>query len=285
MRTTIRFLLFVLLSPFAIADPPDEDVHRPILPAKDGLYAQFDLGLNYSFLDGNPVIRAPLQGDGATDFYNSATGLAPLISATIGYRFTPLFALSFRADYDARYVGRSGRLRDSMALFDNFGLPIGQSVEDVDKEYSLGVDYLSFSILGNFMVDQLFVFLGPTISVPLGRDYQETNTIVDQASPYYYFPNTPSETKRITGREGSRLSDNVKQRISFKFGVGYAIPLTEKIALVPQLAYDMGLTNLLGEEEIYALHGTTGSSFRPAVLNPDMMLSSLQATIGIRINL
>lgn len=287
MKKILLPVLMMLSAAAAFADPPDEDVHRPVIPSRGQLYAQFDLGFNFTSLNGNDVVRGrtPLI-DGPTNIYQSASGLAPLFSASIGYEFNRTFGLLLRADVDMRGASNSGTTIDTCFVQDGIGGVILTPV-DVDRDYSLDVTYLSLSALAKLRFDQFFVFAGPTISAPLSRNFTETNAVADAESVCTYFPSTTDSSKVITG--SATGSDNTRQRLSFKLGVGYIIPLTSKMSLVPQIGYDFGFTNVLQDPELNRLArpGATAetSSSLPTVLNPKMRLSSLQATIGLRINL
>ncbi len=286
MKKILLPLLLVLAGSVALADPPDEDVHRPYIPSRGQLYTQFDLGLNLTFLDGNNEFRSRIPGEGPTTLYQSGNGLAPLLSATIGYEFNQTFGLAFRADYDVRSASNSGVTIDTCLLQDVFGQITPVPIE-VDKDYSVSISYLSLSALAKLRFDNLYLFLGPTVSVPLSRDVKQTFRILDSGT-CAYFPFTTDSSKEITGSLTS--AENMKQRLSFKFGAGYMIPLTRSVSLVPQLAYDLGLTDSFQNAEINTLAKPgeteeTTTLLVPTVLNPKIRLSSLQATIGIRVNL
>lgn len=287
MKKIILPLMLLLACSVALADPPDEDVHRPYIPSHGQLYTQFDLGINYSFLDGNDEFRSRFEGEAPTDIFKSGSGLGPLISATIGYEFNQTFGLAFRADYDMRSASNSGSTIDTCVLTDTLtGLPLATLV-GIDKEFEVSASYLSLSALAKLRFDKFYLFLGPTISVPLSRELTETEQILDSGA-CVFFPFTADAGKSASGTVSDMA--NSRLRASFKIGAGYMIPLTPTISLVPQLAYDFGLTDLSDAPEVNALvaPGRTPGTNVPAALttiNPEMRISSLQATIGLRINL
>jgi len=286
MKKLLLPLLLILAGSIAFADPPDEDVHRPYIPRRGQLYAQFDLGFNLTSLNGNDEVRLRNAGEGPTRLFESGSGLAPLISATIGYEFNSVFGVAFRADVDMRGASNSGTSIDTCMLQDGQGGVIPTPI-DIDKDYSLDLTYLSLSALATLRFDNLFFFAGPTVSLPLSRNFTENEAIVDQESPCIFFPFTTDSSKTITGSLTG--SGNILQRASIKIGAGYTIPLTPRISLVPQLAYDFGLTNVFDVPEINALTRPGADAATPqtlpTIVNPEMRLSSLQATIGLRINL
>jgi hypothetical protein len=74
MKVFVCLLVAVLAAAPAFADPPDEDVLRPYVPDNGKWFLQFDLGLNYTFLDGNPVVRGMFQERPTTGCSNRPTG-------------------------------------------------------------------------------------------------------------------------------------------------------------------------------------------------------------------
>lgn len=283
MRNVFIALLLALAASTALADPPDEDVHRPFIANEGGPYLQFDLGFNLTFLNGNTDARLPLAHEGATTFFQSGSGLGPLIGATIGYHFSPRFALSFRADYDSRHVAKSGTLRDTCTVTDEFNNVIFNGPIDWSKSFAVTADYLSLSLLANLRFDRLYIFAGPNIGIPLGFEVSETDQIVDANSACYFFSGTADTVKVVSGTTSG--TDFSTQRFSLKIGAGYLIPLTSKLSLVPQLAYDLQLSNTLDQNVQNNLSGDAGPSTLSTGINGAMRLSALQATIGLRVNL
>jgi hypothetical protein len=283
MRKLLFALLLTLAASTALADPPDEDVHRPHVPGRGGWYLQFDLGLNVTFLDGNTVARFPEPLDGPASLFESGTGLGPLLGATVGYQFSPRFALALRGEYDARDASNAATVQDTCPTYDLLGNRIGFTMMDVNKDFSVTADYFSLSLLGNVRFDRLYIFFGPTVSVPVGFQTSETDQILDTTAGCPYFEGSGAETNRIAGTFSNAAAADT--RVSFKLGAGYLIPLSPKISLVPQLAYDLGLTDLLTTDVTNTLASPSGLESLPVLVNGKMRLSSLQATIGLRVNL
>jgi hypothetical protein len=283
MRKILFVLLLVCAASTALADPPDEDVHRPHIAGKGHYYLQFDLGLNLTFLDGNSVARFPDAGEGETDFFQSGSGIAPLFGITLGREFSQHFALSLRADYDSRHVAMSRTVQDTCPLFDPIGNQVDATIINVSKDFAVTADYLSLSLLGNVRFDKLYLFFGPTVSLPLGFEARETDQILDTMAQCTYFYGRSDSSKTISG--AYTANDVTTTRVSFKLGVGYLIPLTPKISLVPQLAYDLHLNNTLDNDVPILRMSDGGTSTAPVVVNSKMRLNALQATIGLRINL
>jgi len=285
MKVFVCLLVAVLAAAPAFADPPDEDVLRPYVPDNGKWFLQFDLGLNYTFLDGNPVVRGMFQGEADNGVLESANGLAPLFSGTIGYRFSKQVALTFGVAYDARSASRSMTGIDTCPRFDEFGTQVGIIPTAINKDYSIDVDYLSLSLLPQFYIDDLYIYLGPTVSVPLSQKMTETDMMEDPNSECVYFYNLPDSTRLISG---SSTGLNAKTRVSLKVGAGYLIPISSNIDLVPQVGFDFGLTDTFDPNGSLVLQNTDPAiAANQAIypINDKIRINSLQASLGLRINL
>lgn len=295
MRNLLRLLLFLLVSIPAIADPPDEDVLRPRLEGSSRFFIDLGLGLNITWMDGNPFFRDTFDSfEGPTDLFQSASGLGPLISLGIGYEFNQHLSLLLRADYDVRNTSNSGTTIDSCFLTD----PVGGGRLSVpftaSKEFNVDVSYISISLLPAYRFNQVFLYAGPSISIPLSRDVSETDQVTGDAS-CTYFSGTSDSSRVITG---SLASDkNLKTRFSVKIGLGYVIGLTDNIDLVPQLAGDIGWTNTFapdgsgaaGQGEPMSMinpqrSSVAGTQSQIVQVNDQIRLSSLQALLALRIH-
>ena len=95
MKRTLTALLVILMaaaSP-ALADPPDEDVLRPRIGGRLGLFVEFDPGLNLTFLDGNPYVRPLFTSyEQETAIYRSALGISPYLGISGDTNFRPISA-------------------------------------------------------------------------------------------------------------------------------------------------------------------------------------------------
>lgn len=291
-------LLFILLigavAP-AYADPPDpqpvpvpnEDVLRPRLPGGERWFGQVAAGLNLTFLSGNPVLRAGASFEGRTDLFESATGLGPLLYGAIGCRYSPNFSVRVRLDLDGKRAGRSGATIDTCILRDAQTGQIIMVPSEVDKDYSVSVTYLTLSLLPAVHIDDLYIFAGPSIGLPVARSIEETDRVVDQQGPCAYFPATNEQSKVISGRLTG--TDNVSTRLAFKIGAGYAIKLAPQIDLCPEVGFDIGRGDAFSQAggvfETVRMTNPDALVPQQAMLNPinnAIRLSSLQVAIGLQ---
>lgn len=285
MRISLYALLLVIAATPVLADPPDEDVLRPYLEGKSGIYVQADLGLNFNFLNGNPFVRPLITSyEQETSFYRSAFGLGPLIGISVGYEFSSHFGLTLRADYDVRSASRSATLNDTCVLRDAISGNVQRDPMEVQKSYSVSANYLSISLLPTYRFNYLFLFAGPTLSIPLSRKLEETDRITGE-TPCYYLAGGPDTSKVVTGS----LTDNGNSatRFSIKLGAGYIIRASERIDIIPQVGLDLGLTDLYKADETLEMTNPDrpdGSSL-DVPINHQILINTLQASIGVRVYL
>ncbi len=298
-RVTV-VLTFLLLGSIhtALADPPDpppvpvpnEDVLRPRVPGGGKWFGQVGAGLNLTFMSGNPVFRSLASFEGRTDLFDAASGIGPLIYGAIGYRYSPNFSFRVRLDFDGKRADRSATTIDTCTLTDRqTGLTVNVPA-DVDKSYEVSVTYLTLSFLPTFHADNLYIFGGPSIGLPLARTVKETDQIVDLASACTYFPFALDSSKVISGSNST--TSNVNTRVAFKLGVGWVIKINDKLDLVPELAFDAGLGDAFsldgGQFENYAMVNPAAIvplNAQIVAFNNAIRLNSIQATVGLRFDL
>ncbi|MDB5033766.1 MAG: hypothetical protein JWQ98_1007 [Chlorobi bacterium] len=283
MKTSLLAVLLLMAATPAFADPPPgEDVLRPKVGPRSAFYWQIDAGLNGTLLDGNPYIRPLMSFEQENAIFKSGIGFAPLVSLSLGYDISPHFSLELRADYDPRNASNSSSVNDTCFLTDPIsGNRVGMPMA-VDKSYSLNATYLSLSLLPAYRFENLFIFAGPTVSIPLIRSLKETDAIVG-VTPCYYLAGSADSTKTVVAQNTDK--GNAATRVSLKLGVGYVFELTPTIEFVPRVGLDLALNDLLTADETLMLKNpdrpaSTNSLDVP--VNRHIRLNSLQATVGLR---
>jgi hypothetical protein len=284
MRTTLTLFLLFASTFIARADPPEEDILRPRIPTAGTFFIGFDVGTNATWFDGNPIYRAFFDSEEESRLFRSALGFEPFGSLYLGLRFSPELTVRVRGDYDLRTAERKGTTVDSCPLIDAAtGEQIGSVPVGVEKQFNLSVTYITFSLLGEYHLGQAYIFLGPSFALPVNRSFTETDRIVEESSFCTYFAGTPDSTRQI--RADVDGTDNLSSVISLKLGVGYMIPMSSKLSLVPQIGLDLPFTTALVDDEPFTFHpaggGARGITTR---LNHHMYFRALQASIGLRYN-
>jgi hypothetical protein len=284
MKSTLQLILILFLALPALAEPPDEDILRPRIPTRGDFFVGFDVGLNTTWFDGNPIYRAFFPSEQESPLFRSAFGFEPFGSLYFGMRVTPDVRLRARFDYDVRTADRKGTTIDSCPLVDAVtGERIGNVPVEVEKEYKLSISYLTVALIGEYRLGQAFIYAGPAWSKPIKRSFAEDDRILDEASFCVYFAETGDSTREIRAELDG--VENVASVIGVKVGVGYEIEMASDLVLVPQVGIDLPLSSALQSDEPFAFRAARSGADSPANttrLNQHMFFRALQASIGLR---
>lgn len=287
MKRFLLPILFAIAVSTALADPPDEDVLRPHLTGKSRWFYELDAGVNFNLLSGNPDYRARNELEGISNVFEQGTGISPLVGFTVGYELNPHIALAFRADYDPRWNSNSSTVSDTCLLRDPLDptMVVGRSPIDVMKSYDVDITYLSLSLQARITFRRLFIYLGPSVSIPFSAKTSETDRIVDDSSSCSYAPLDPRAPKTTSATLSG--SSSTAMRVALRLGLGYNIAIGEHWALVPQVGLDVGLSNTFAADQRLQFQTEPAPSTVTgnAAINPAVRLSALQATIGIQYHL
>ncbi|MBC8144372.1 MAG: outer membrane beta-barrel protein [bacterium] len=285
MRILLPVLLILTVVMPMRGDPPEEDILRPRIPTHGSFFVGLDVGLNTSWFDGNPIYRAFFPSEEESRMFRSAFGFEPFGSVYVGMRITPNLKVRVRGDYDVRVARRSGTTIDTCPIFDvTTSQVVARVPTEVQKDFELEISYLTFSVLGEYAMGQMFVFVGPSWSMPIKRSFSEVDQIVDPNSVGMFFSNTPDSTRQI---RAERLgTDNVASVVSIKLGVGYIVPMSDNLSLVPQIGFDFPFGSALEDDEDFEFRKDPGPTSAGIVtrLNRHMYYRALQASIGLRLS-
>ncbi len=167
----------------------------------------------------------------------SANGISPLLGALIDVDINKTFAFQFRINYDKKDYG----LTTSGTDYDIYG----QS-HDMNLKVDVSSAYLTLTpLLRINATNNLFFTVGPTFHLLLGNietTWQPTTLDNSTLNTYPYwggmgFPAITSGSMTVN-ESGSQKT----MRFGLEGGVGYKIPLSKKIFLVPQGRFQFMLT-------------------------------------------
>lgn len=283
MRTALLSLFILLLVTPLLAEPPEEDILRPRIPVHGTFFIGFDVGMNITWFDGNPIYRAFFESEEEAVMFRSAFGIEPFGGFYVGMRLTPSLRVRLRGDYDVRVAGRKGTTIDHCPLKDPITEEIiGTVPVSVEKEYALEVAYATISLAAEYKLGQVFLYVGPSWSMPLKRKFTETDRILEPGSVCIYFPETTDTTHVIRAEVSG--TDNVASVWALKVGIGYTIEMGSDLQLVPQIGFDFPFETALVSEEPYPFRGEAEGSTGTytTTLNKHMYFRAFQASIGLR---
>jgi len=153
------------------------------------------------------------------------------------------FGVAFGGEADMKFsksIGMIGRL----VFYDNRSGSTSTTGSQQGVNYtvdnSVSLAYLDLEPLITIWLPQsdLFFFAGPEVGFNIQGSTETTTTITSQG---YTFPD--GTTKQTA--KGSLKDVNV--RFELKLGAGYEIPIARKIAILPQLSFGYGLTNVVSD--------------------------------------
>lgn len=283
-----RALLLVglLCAPLPVlASPPSEDVLRPDVPSTGRWYIEPHAGINLTSMTADSAVRERIQGEGELDIYRSASGLAPLIGLTFGYQFDRRAAFELDVSYDSRRASNKGSTLDGCEIIDPISGVVVNTLEPAEKEYTVGVDYVSIGLSGTYSFGMVFLQAGPTVSVPISSIFEERMHWSDAGTfECEYFYGTPEATREIVGTPDALAEAT---RVSVRVGAGLLVEIGDGIELVPRVAYDFALNEAFDGSDFYVFQreGSTSedlSEMHVTTYNGALRLSSLQASVGIR---
>jgi hypothetical protein len=233
-------------------------------------YIGVEGGLNTNFYSQNLAWSSPVPNS-VYNAYSSGLGFSPYFAALIDLPLSSSWSLQGRLTYDAKSFSNS-----YTGIVDNYDVNSG-TTSDASEEmkYTATCAYFGISIFLRYdLTDNLFLVFGPTIQLPLDRlDQTNTQTLL---SPGAYFDLT---TLRTVNTFKTDPATGLNARIGAEFGVGYKIPLSKKILLVPQARFQFMPTlmfdNQLTNDGLRSFYGN------PVLAGTDNLLHSLQVGLGI----
>lgn len=274
---TLLASIFLLLSNPAAAQ---EDVLRPrrastlFKPVTIGLEG----GLNFN-LFSQTITQTPVIPESFLNALKSGSGISPYVGIVIDLPLSSSLALQVRGTYDSKTFGNK-----QSAKFDCPGVVSGVEVIDVDVEYTVTANYGGLGL--DLRVDatpNLFFTVGPVAHFLLSDPTVKlTETITTPGSTCQWRDAAGQPTAGKVFTVSSTDSTYTATRIGLEAGVGYKIPLTPSISLVPQLRFQYMLTKLVPDDSTTQIETTRQQTVGTSTYTiTDAMLHSLQLGVAV----
>ena len=211
--------------------------------------------------------------------YGDGFGVSPLIGIYADISLSESFGIGVRILYDMKSFGNT----QDEALLDCFIEDQGYTVAPVSVEYTESVSYVTINpVLRWQETPQFFVHFGPVIQFAVDSLSNTTTFTVDESEACRFFYGTPQESTTLT-TEGSAAADP-STRFGIDVGLGYRIPLSSTIDLVPRLGYQLMFTPYSQEVEFLDDSRANTIGFTPATAT-SQTLNSLQLSLSLWFNL
>lgn len=240
-------------------------------------------GMNLSFFGQNingALSTSPLQ------VFGFGSGIAPFASFFVDVALSDRIGLQARVAYDAKSYGNERDGLIDCVVIDEYGNETLVTTANVNNEYTAKLTYVTFtSSIRIEPIDRLVILAGPTFQVRASSEVTTfTQTIVDENSDCYFNFNTPEQSKTQTGTD--TVDTGLEEtRIGLDISVGYRIPLSPSIDLVPRVGYQWMFTPTAPDSDPFEDQTRARTDGIRVVTATDRYLNSLQAVLGLWIRL
>ena len=198
-----------------------------------------EAGMNYSMasrtVDGI-VETSPLV------ITRTGSGVSPLYGIFAEFELSPSVALGLRMMMDPKRVSssRDGILQDCVVL-DEYGVPQQVSVSRMRGEFKQSQTFITLAPNVRVSItDRLFAHVGPTVQIPVDHIQGTVTYVIDEADPCVFNFGQPDASKTQT--IDAESSDHPSMRLGLDAALGYRLPLSENIDLVPRLGFQLMFT-------------------------------------------
>jgi hypothetical protein len=218
------------------------------------------------------------------DGLGSATGISPHVGIFAGFDFSSTIGVLLRLAYDNKYVNKSLTGTDY-----SYNAISGFTEHPMKVDVSMNASYLSFTPLLKIQATpDLFFTVGPTLQFLLGDVETKWSPTVTDNSAFLNeflfwqsmgFGSTYSET--ITIKDAGSDSVAYTPRLGLEAGIGYKIPISNNIFIVPQIRYQLMLTNVLTDTYFYVFPIANPTNQLTVEQSQNKMMHSLQLALAL----
>jgi hypothetical protein len=171
------------------------------------------------------------------DIFKSGSGISPAAAAAVDIGIAPKLGLQFKLGYEQKKWSNSGtKIADCEYLFGNV------SSVSVQSRYTVQANYLAIGAALRYdLTPQLWLTVGPAYHRLLGKVRQTDRYEVDPNSDCG-FPGPDGNLYRVLEIEAEIGPDDPVPappsggRFGAELGIGYRIPLSPGLELVPRLS-------------------------------------------------
>lgn len=249
MKSAITIIVLVFMK-YNFSFAQDEDVLRPhgnkangnskvqqnaksISTSKSSIIIGLEGGLNFNMFSQTMNGLTP---NSRFAVFESGSGVSPFFGAFIDYGITNNIGIQFKLAYDNKKYGNSkDAIRDCQVVDQSNG-----TVNIVDAQvtgnYTNSISYLDITPQLRWdATPELFVLIGPTIHLQIGKSSLEFEENISSLGECYYNYGTVNQSK--TTKISLESDATVSTRIGTQIDVGYKLPISKNILLVPKIGF------------------------------------------------
>jgi hypothetical protein len=265
----------------------DEDVLRPKgrvgsqapIVQPEGLVRNpwafgIELGGSLSFFAQNITLH---QSPDYETNMTGGSGFGPLINVALDYALTDQLGLQLRLGYDRKHYTVSGYLDAPCETPPGSGFYLPARL---NEDYSQTVNYWTGNIGIRYrFADSWLLTAGFTYHARSNASYTVTDTITEGTCQFHDDLGNPlGQRRQLTGSNTAGFNAS---RWSLDLGIGYRIPLSENVVLVPRLNGQLFLSPLAPDDSASGRHPAVGQIYSYT----DRRLHALQLIVGFWFNL
>lgn len=288
MKIASMFLLVVCLSLTASAQ--DEDVLRPrgsnSSNARRGSSSSssstpiifgIEAGVNYNMFSQT---MSGLVPDSRFALNQSGSGISPFVGAFVDIEVARNLGVQIKLAYDQKKFSNSkDAIRDCGVVDQLTGITTVVDA-NITGEYTNTISYIDLTPQLRWNITPELVFLiGPTAHFQLGNGSGTYTETVSSDGQCFYNPGTPQQSKTITATVDSLAT--IAPRFGIQLDLGYKIPLSNSISLVPKVGYQYMFTKIANDGILQDDSKALSTGVSPDVSITDRTLHSLQFTLGL----
>ncbi|MCX7930395.1 MAG: outer membrane beta-barrel protein [Chlorobi bacterium] len=279
------FLLFTIALVTAVY--ADEDVLRPrgrvsgqtSIPQPEGLVHNpwalgIELGGSLSFYAQDITLHQ--LPDYETNI-TSGSGLGPLINLALDYALNDDMGVQARLGYDKKHYTLSGYLDAPCETPPRSGFYLPARL---NQDYSQTINYWTGGLAFRYRFAENWLVIGGLTYHSLSNaSYTETDTILTPTCQFYDQGGNPIGQRQQISH--SNTADFTAARWSIDIGIGYRVPLSKNVVLLPRLNGQLFLTEVAPNNSASGFHQALGQIYSYT----NRRLHALQLVVGIWFNL
>jgi hypothetical protein len=174
------------------------------------------------------------------DIFKSGSGISPAAAAAVDIGIAPKLGLQFKLGYEQKKWSNSGtKIADCVDFLGNYVYSVTVSVQ---SRYTVQANYLAIGAALRYdLTPQLWLTVGPVYHRLLGKVRQTERYEADPNSNCYFLdpyrtPRRVWEPQKEKGPDDTDPEAPSGGRFGAELGIGYRIPLSPGLELVPRLS-------------------------------------------------
>lgn len=292
MKTVLTLFALMVVLPFSL-HAQDEDVLHPRGGGKMGsgsssssstpIILGIEGGINYNMFSQT---MSGLVPDSRFAVFESGSGISPFFGAFVDIGLTNNLGLQIKFAYDKKDFGNT---KDAIRTCEYFDPILGPQVTNtnVTGEYTNSITYIDITPQLRWNITpEFFILVGPTAHIKAGNASQTFTETISSNGECYYNVGQPTQSKTFQINSDSVAVTST--RFGAQIDIGYKIPLTSSIFLVPKAGIQYMFTKLAEDEAgfddskaVSDPTSPTGYKGLSPLTATDKMLHSLQFSLGL----